>query len=278
MIDAVFLAGIQLDNNKRFVTGIRNPTFPNISYTSAKKGGFVGQSVSVGNFSSYQIVMEWQIVGSSRSDLATQRDDFAKLLGAIIRNGTQSLRIDRSNGVDLQIDVNAVKITGDVQSDDTTSSKLLVEFATEYPFLQSITQQDEDVNIFTGGGMSIPMPIPMDMSVGGSNDVTIINGGTYSAYPRFEFFGPLQNPSLANITTGETLNLNMNLLTSSDSVVVDTFLRTAVLNPGGSNIRQFITGEFFTLEPGNNLLHLGAGAFNTQGKVMVTFRDHYLGI
>lgn len=278
MIDAVFLDNIQLDTNKRFVTGIRNPTFPNISYTSAKKGGFVGQNVSPGQFSSYQIVMEWQIIGSSSSDLATERDDFARLLGEIIRTGTKVLRLDRSNGVDLQIEVTAVKITGDVQAEDTTSSKMLVEFATEYPFLQSSIEKTSDVNIFTGGGMSIPMPIPMDMSVGGSNDVVINNEGTYSAFPEITFYGPLQNPSLANITTGETLNLNLILNTSSDFVVIQTFLRTAVLSPGMSNARQYITGEFFTLDPGNNLLHLGAGVFNTQGKAKVVFRDHFLGI
>lgn len=278
MIEAVILGTTQLDNNKRFVTGIRNPTFPNISYTSAKKGGFVGQSVSIGNFASYQLVMEWQIVGNTLAELADLRDDFAKTLGEIIRQGVQTLKIDRANGTDLQIDVNAVKITGDIQSTDITSSKLLVEFATEYPFLQSQIEQEDNVHIFTGGGMSIPMPIQMDMSVGGSNDVNIDNGGTYSAFPIFIFYGPLSNPSLANITTGETLNLNMTLLTSSDFVVVDTFLRTVVLNPGGTNARQFVSGEFFTLEPGNNLLHLGAGLFNTQGKAMVKFRDHYLGL
>lgn len=278
MIEAVILGTTQLDNTKRFVTGIRNPTFPNISYTSAKKGGFAGQSVSIGNFQSYQLIMEWQIVGNTLSELADQRDAFAKTLGEIIRQGIQTLKIDRANGTDLQIDVNAVKITGDIQSTDVTSSKLLVEFATEYPFLQSQTEKTDDVHIFTGGGMSIPMPIPMDMAVGGSNDVIIANDGTYSAFPVFEFFGPLQNPSLANITTGETFNLNLSLPTSSDSVVVDTFLRTVILNPGGTNARQYASGEFFTLEPGNNLLHLGAGIFNAQGKITVKFRDHYLGL
>lgn len=278
MINAVFLNDVQLDSPNRFVTGVRNPTFPNISYTSARKGGFVGQSVSLGNFSSYQLVLEWQIVASTTAQLATERDAFAKILGEIIRSGPQLLKIDRANGVDVQIYVNAVKITGDVQATDTTASKLLVEFATEYPFLQSQIEQLDDVHIFTGGGMSIPMPIPMDMSVGGSNDVILNNGGTYSVFPIFEFFGPLDNPSLANITTGETFNLNLSLASSSDSVIVDTFLRTIILNPGGTNARQFASGEFFTLEPGDNLIHLGSGSFNSQGKVTVKFRDHFLGI
>jgi hypothetical protein len=278
MITSVYLGSTQLTSSKRFLQSIKNLVFPAISFTSGKRGGFTGQTIRGGNIIAHKFAMEWAIVGTSFSDLATERDNFLALLGEVISAGGKTLKINKSNSVGVQVDVKSISVTGDILPDDGNSGKILIDFESEYPLLSSQVLQSQDINIFTGGGMSIPMSIPLNFSVGGANDVTLVNNGSYQAYPVFTFYGPMQNPSLINLTTNKTLNILYTLSDSNSYIVVDTFLRTALLYPGGLNVRQYVTGDFFTIDKGNNLLHLSAAAYNSQGKVNVSWRDAYLGI
>lgn len=278
MITDITLGTTQLLNSNRFCLGISNLSFPMISYSSVKKGSFPGQKIAAGKFSSFKFALEWIIVGSSFSDLAVQRETFAKLMGEIIKDETKTLKISKSNGVNIQIDVKAVTVSGDIKAEQGVGSSLLTEFEAEYPFLVSQSQVNQDVFIFAGGGMSIPMSIPMDMSVGAANEVMVTNNGNYEAYPIFTLYGPLTNPSLTNFTTNKTLNINYTLADSSSYIVIDCFLRTALLYPSKTNVRQYISGDFWTMAIGSNTIRLSNVSVNPTGKCVVNFRDHYLGI
>ncbi len=278
MISSVYLGTDQLDTSKRILQAIRNLTFPEITYQSVKRGGYPGQKLSVGKPRSYKFSTEWIVIGDTFSDFATQRQSFAEILGKILEDGTKTFKLSKANGVNVQIDVKTITVAGDLSANDPLMSNMLIELEAEYPYLQSQTLQTTDISIFNGGGMTIPMGIPMSMGVGGANEVVLTNNGNAVAYPTFTFYGPLQNPSLTNLTTGKTFSLGYNLTDSSQYVVVDTFNRTAVLYSGGVNVRGYVSGEFWTLARGANVVHLAAGTYNAQGKCTVTFRDHFLGI
>jgi len=278
MITNVYLGSDQLNTDKRILQAIRNLTFPDITYQGAKRGGFSGQKLSIGKPRSYKFATEWALVGDTFSDLATQREDFLEILGKILEDGSKTFKINKANSVNIQIDVKTVKVTGDLSAEMPLASKLLIELEAEYPYLQDQTLQTTSINIFSGGGMSIPMGIPMSMGVGGTNEVTLTNNGNAVAYPVFQFYGPLNNPSLTNLTTGKTFGLTYNLTDSSQYIEVDTFNHTVVLYAGGVNVRAYASGDFWTLARGANIVHLSAATYNTQGKCTVKFRDHYLGI
>ncbi len=157
---------------------------------------------------------------------------------------------------------------------------MLVELVSEYPYLQSQDQQSSDVFIYNGGGMSIPMALPMDMSTGGSNEANLSSSDTIEAFPIFRFYGPLTNPSLQNVTTAKTLSVNYSLTSPTDYIEIDTINRTVNLCISGSisNGRQYISGDFWTLQVGANIIHLGNTSFNATGKCVITWRDHFIGI
>lgn len=278
MITSIFLDGTELTSANRFVQSIRNGAFSDIDFSDTKRGGFEGRTISPGKFISYKFVIEWVIVGSSFSDLATQRENFVKLLAAVVSAGGKTLKINKANGVNVQIEIKGIDVLSDVATSDPLNSRILTEMQAEYPFLRSQTETINTAFIFSGGGMPIPMPIPMDMSAGGSNELIVFHGGNYPAYPVFRFSGPLSNPSLNNLTTGKILNVNVSLVDAGDILEVDIFLRSAIKVPAGTNVRQFITGDFWTLAVGNNNIHLGNPSFNAVGKCIITFRDTYAGI
>lgn len=278
MITAVYLDDDRLDSSKIFLQAVRNMTFPSIGSSSLGRGSFHGVKVIPSRFQSFKFATEWFIVGDDPEDLATQRETLVGLVGQIIKLGSRTFKINKNNDVDVQIVVKNASVAGDLKSENYHTCTMLISLEAEYPLFQSQELQSEDILIFTGGGMEIPMGIPMDMSGGATNEATLENNGNYDAFPVFTFYGPLENPSLSNLTTGETLNLNLTLLTSNDYVVVDTYSRTVMLYPSGNNARQYATGDFFTLQPGENVIHLSNSSYNGTAFCRVEFRDHYLGI
>jgi len=277
MITEIALGNTPLSNSKRFCTAIGNLGFPSISYAVRDKGGFLGKKITLPQSRSFKFSTEWAIVGESFSDLASQREEFVRLLGNILSEGVQTLKITKDNDVSVQIDVKAVNVVGNLKAEDKTLTPFLVEFEAEYPFLQSSDEIINEVNIFSGGGMAIPMEIPMDMSADGSSETFLVNSGNYKAYPLITFYGIMTNPTLTNSTTGESIDLTYNLATADDFIVVDTFLHTVTLYPSGNSVRGKFTGDFLTLAAGNNYLKLSVTS-GTTGKCFIRYRNHYLGI
>lgn len=252
--------------------------YPGISHTTVNRGNYHGSKIYPGKFTSQQIVSEWMVYGNSFSDLADQREAFRMAVSRLLARGEETLRITKSNGVVLTIPIKAAKLVGDIKSEDGNAGKFLVTFLAEYPFFRSLTQKSENMAIFSGGGMAIPMGIPMDMSAGGSGEFEVTNAGEYDAFPIFTFQGVLDNPTITNVTTGQQLSVAYELATEDDSIVVDTYERSAILYPAGNNARQYVSGDFLTIVPGVNALRLTAGSYNEQGIVTVAFYDTYLGV
>lgn len=278
MITAIYLGSSRLDANGRYLTGIKNLSFPESVQSGSRKGGYYGQKLSPVMLGGFRFSTEWTIAADSFSALATAGETFASYLWDIIGSGSQTLKISKSNGIDIQIDVVGVTLTGDVVASDGISRRVLIEFASEYPFLVSQGQITENIYINQAGGMGIPMGIPMDMSVGGTETLSLLNYGNCDAYPTITLYGALTNPSLTNLTTGETINITYTLDDSNDYIVIDIFNRTVLLYPGATNARQYFSGDFFTLVPGLNEISLNSGVYNTSGKATFVYRDHYLGI
>lgn len=278
MITSVYIGTTRLDSATRILTSVKNLSFPFIQYSATRKSGFAGQSVSPSSFASYKFAFEFTIGGSSFSDLADQREIFTADLALALNENNQTLYIAKDNGVDLEIGLKGVDITADLDSRETVSSVYRIELESEYPFLKSQTITTTNVLVYGGGGMAIPMIIPMDMSMGGSNETIITQGGNAPAYPKFIFKGPLQNPSLSNVTTGEIFNLSYNLASGSDIIEVDTFLRTVVINPYVTpvNGRQYASGDFWIIPPGTNTVRLGSSVVG--GSVDIVAQDHYYGL
>ncbi len=274
----VTLGGQPLTSSKVGLIAVRNAALPQVIYTSTKRGGFSGNKMVTPTFGSYKFIFEWVIVGTSFSDLAIQRRAFVGLLGGIHSAGPKTLKITTEDGAVFQIDVKAFDVTGDLQAGDTIMSTISTTLECQYPFLQSAYPSNIDIQIFNGGGFAVPFAIPFDMSAGHTTTIMITSNGNYPAYPTFTFVGPLTNPSFTNNTTGDTFSLSQTLASSANSIVVDSYLRTVVIQPSGNNGRQYFSGSFFTIPVGTSSFTLGNANNTDVGKVTVSFRDTVLGI
>ena len=278
MITGLSLGGLPILTSQVFLTNFNNASFPATVYSRTKRGGYSGTKLVTPQFASYQFVMDLTVIGTSFTDLIAQRKALFQTLGLIHSLGVQTLQITRSDGVVLQIDIKAVEVTGDMTTDDGVSSKLEITLNAEFPFLQDSIPFSQDVSLSNYGGMGIPMAIPMDMSVGGVPNASIINNGNYAAYPIFTFSGPLHHPAIVNQTTGLTFSLAYDLAASSDLIVVDTYLRTVIIRPSGNIGRQYASGSFWTVPIGTSVLNMTTTDAGDTGKCNVYFRPTYLGV
>ena len=87
------------------------------------------------------------------------------------------------------------------------------------------------------------------------NIVTV--AGVDSAWPIWTVQGGAQNPTLTNITTGQTISWQ-GFVPEGQTLTINMAEMTADL--AGANVFEYITGEWLRLAPGNNTLVYNAGS------------------
>lgn len=92
---------------------------------------------------------------------------------------------------------------------------------------------------------------------GGNTAKTIVTvAGVDSAWPIWTVQGGAQNPTLTNITTGQTISWQ-GFVPEGQTLTINMAEMTADL--AGANVFEYVTGEWIRLAPGNNTLVYTAG-------------------
>ena len=94
-----------------------------------------------------------------------------------------------------------------------------------------------------------------DGGTGGATTITV--DGVDNAQPIWTVVGPATNPSLTNITTGESIQWT-GVVPNGQALVVNMADMTASLS--GANVFEFISGSWITLQAGNNRVSYSATA------------------
>lgn len=105
----------------------------------------------------------------------------------------------------------------------------------------------------------------------------VSNNGNAVTYPVLTVEGPVTNPSITNVTTGETIALTYTL-TAGESLVIDTLNHTVLLNNTTSRYGavDFQNTQWWGLNPGTNELQFLSIASASPAQLVVTWRDAWL--
>lgn len=278
MIQHTYLNNVQVDNANRYLVGIRDSSSANIDLNSYDRGGRSGLALSTPFYRAFAIVMEWVIVGSSNSDLVTQKDAFLKLWNLNpISSGLQTkiLGFQMSNGVIKQVPVIVSQIRSDIMPENINHVKITIAVRSELEYFANDTLTTEEISIYQGGGMAIPMALPMDMSDPLSGQALVINNsGNAEYYPTIRVYGDFTSFSILNQTTNMELFYN-DALAVDEYVDIDMYNRT-VLFMGTTNVLSKITGDFWSITPGDNELYLIAAS--GAGYAEITYSNAYRGV
>lgn len=170
---------------------------------------------------------------------------------------------------------------------------------TKYPIITAQTPKTATITIGsvnTLGGFGVPFLIPLSIpstsggAAGSTFPVTypvmwgsskstgsasITNAGDIAAYPSISIIGPISRPKITNVTTGEYIEFDTNLPTSSDGIAIQYDADSISMTRNGANIYGSLTAgsSLFRLRPGINTFTLTGTSVGTGASAAVTASD-----
>jgi hypothetical protein len=279
MIRHIYVNGIQVDNTKTFIQKINNSAGATVEFSDYQRGGASGQILSKPLYRGMSIGMDWFVKGESLSDFITQRD---RLIGYFQNleseaGYTKTLGIELANGVVKEIDVLFTTIASEISPGDIIHDEFSLTAISEKEHFTSRASKTAVLTLRTLGGMPIPTNIPTTLANNPVGEVTEIqNAGNASAYPIVTITGAFATGCTINNSTNSTQFVYNNDLAITDSLVVDFYNRTAILN-GTTNVLSLVSGDWLTLAPGYNSLYI-SGAEGDTGSATIVYKDTYRNI
>jgi hypothetical protein len=123
-------------------------------------------------------------------------------------------------------------------------------------------------------------PIVWPTSWGATSTVgttSVNNAGTFETRPQLVLQGPVTNPTITNITTGQFMTFQGLTMGAGDQLIVDMKAHTAILN-GTTNERGLLTAasQWWTLAPGNTTIQYTANSTLTGSTLTVNWNSAWL--
>lgn len=226
-----------------------------------------------------RLVIGGYVVGETIAQFAGNRQDLAQAF--TFDKEQRTLRITNDLGEVLVAEVSpASALAFEVRAGQVNACRFSISLVCPDGifYTESATVASAGVTVLSGG-VAIPTAIPADLSSSpSSNVITITNQGSAPVYPdSVKLVGPGTNFTITNRTTGEDVQLNTTL-TSAQYAVIDLARRTATRNDN-TNLYAYLTGTFWKLQPGANIITLAVGSGSTSATLLeITARSGYFGL
>jgi arginyl-tRNA synthetase len=105
------------------------------------------------------------------------------------------------------------------------------------------------------------------------------NQGDIETFPIWTIYGPGQNPMLLNLTTGYYLMFEDLSLDVNEFVTIDTQKRIIEKNDGTNLYSALSIGStLWRLSAGVNIVHMEMDGASSDSKIVVWYRERYLGV
>lgn len=102
------------------------------------------------------------------------------------------------------------------------------------------------------------------------------NVGDLPIYPSSIIInGPVSNPKITNTTTGEYIQVNTNLATSSNTLTIIYDKDSLSVERDGVSVLNLVTSEstYFKIPPGSNIFSLTGSSISDDARAIVSFYD-----
>lgn len=258
----------------RSLTGLGSPAPRQDVTDRAARHGAIDRTLF---YSGRVLDLQGVIWGTTELDAWKALDD---LKGKLALGTTHTLRFRRTGFLDdEQLDVIVASTVDDGTSYDQPRAILYgvsLHAADPRIYTASLrTASYDPAAAIEGGGFGVPLVFPLDFSSSGvASLLEVENGGNFETPPVLTIQGPVTNPILDNVTTGESLVL-VYVLGSSDTIEVDIAARSVTLN--GASRPDLLTSQstqWWELAPGTNELRLrGTGMALGKTELTCAYRD-----
>lgn len=150
------------------------------------------------------------------------------------------------------------------------------------PMFQDVLQTGNSIATWIRG-WKWKFTLPFKMKERGEPQKNIINTGHVETPVEIYFHGPAVNPSIKNITTGETIRI-IRELTTDDVLYINTGFRQKKVEiiRNGTRTDAFdyidLSSRFFSLQVGDNVIEYASENGLAPQSVEIYYKNRYLGV
>lgn len=150
------------------------------------------------------------------------------------------------------------------------------------PMFQDVLQTGDSIATWIRG-WKWKFTLPFKMKERGETQKNIINTGHVETPVEIYFHGPAVNPSIKNITTGETIRI-IRELTTDDVLYINTGFRQKKVEiiRNGTRTDAFdyidLSSRFFSLQVGDNVIEYASENGLAPQSVEIYYKNRYLGV
>lgn len=182
------------------------------------------------------------------SDYSTYEELKRKLSSTFSIADDNVLQIRKWDGEEKHINA---KVTTPPRYIDGTGRMKIGEFMIELlcsdPFFYDTGETTGTAVLATStGGSPVPMPVPMPIGGIVGNKVILNNSGEIAVYPTVTITGTVDNPTVTNVTTGESFTVTDSFTGNDTLQIYQDQSGLYVLKNGVNSMSNFL-GSFFTL-------------------------------
>jgi hypothetical protein len=160
--------------------------------------------------------------------------------------------------------------------------KAIINLLCHSPFWLDAYQTSQQMS-YLMGGLQFPLALGTKFS-DRTNKRTFMNNGDVPTSVNIDFYGPAVNPVVTNNTTGEFIQVNRTLA-ETDKLIINTEFgkkRVEIIRGDGSIENAFgwidLDSTFFQLQLGANELQYESNDDSTKARVMISYKNRFLGI
>lgn len=238
---------------------------------SGRDGGYVGSQF----YGMRLITLTGRFFSTSPVTLEASR----QALAAAVASSSITLTLTTNAGASYLITCNVDSLDMPInRSVSTAPFKLSLIAPDPIIYDNSAAAMSVAITRSVGGGITWPISWTPVTWAPGSQPIAINNTGGVIIYPVITLNNAMTNPTITNVTTGQSFSLNGFTTAAGDVVVIDMKNRTVLLN-GGSVLPYVTTSSiWWSLIPGSNSVSLNStnGADTVTGTV--SWRAGYRGI
>jgi hypothetical protein len=174
-----------------------------------------------------------------------------------------------SEGIDKQLFVKVLYVDLPESSSNGLKQPFRLLCKIKYPVIfgqTSISANLGSSTATTSGSSGLPFGLPKGIGATTySSNGTLTNSGDTATYPTITVYGPVTNPRVTNSTTGEYIEVGVNLATISDSLSIIYDQDTLSITQAGNTVLSSLTSgsTLFKIRSGANNLSLTGSAMGT---------------
>lgn len=239
--------------------GLRHPSIRESDQPLQNRHGILD---SVSYYGARRISLTGKIIASTQSTRKTLEENLREIfqLDGVQTGDNPSyytLYMTDEDGEEKQMDVKVSRgVEFSKEAGNTYIRDFIVELKAKNPVWLSQTLYTETVDQGKSSStLTLPTFLPITFGSSFLNEATITNGGNFATFPVITITGEGENPTITNVTTGQSLTINLTLA-AGDEVVIDCENGTVTYN--GADALSYLdsSSQFLALAAGDNTIQV----------------------